>query len=89
MTNKTTTLKGYKLSNDHEKLYDLLTAGYQIPIVIQHPLFDNKSFTFGKKLNNGALLIDADICYIRTDDKPTFIKECKYHNIHFIPHVES
>ena len=83
------TLKGYNTSNDYEKLCELLMLNYQIPIVIYHKAFNEISFAFAKKLNNGQLFVDGRSCYIRTNDKPTFIKECKFYNLHFISPNES
>lgn len=84
-----TELKGYALSNDHEKLWDLLQDGYKIPIIMPYRFHPNMPLAFGRTLIGGEVFVEGYYDYIRTNDKKTFLKECKEYNLHFIPPIEN
>lgn len=82
-----TELKGYTLSNDHEKLWQLLQDGYKIPIIIPYEFVNDMIFTLGRKRLGGEVFVQGG--YIDTDNKKIFLKECKEYNLHFIPPIEN
>ena len=79
-------MKGYKISKNYKKLWNLINNDYEIPARI---LFNkkNKKYDFVNiKIsdNNKYMIYNRGISYGLETDKKDFLKVCKEFNIEYI-----